>query len=111
VFNMSNLRDWDVTVRGRIENVTDQDEFPGLFLAALRAESEISVVQFDYPTVPHTTSVVIRISADRMSDAESIARELILRIFLKLAREIIGDDASRRTLSIHVAPAPYLGPK
>ena|SRR5664280_579403 len=108
---MSNSREWDVTVRGRIENVTDRDAFPGMFQAALGADTGISIVQFDHPTWPHTTTVVIRVSAERKRDAESSAGELILRVLSSVAREIIGDEAFGWTLSIDAVPSPNSGPK
>jgi len=105
VFNMSNSREWNVTVRGRIEHVTDQSQFPELFQAALSAEDGISIVQFHHPTWPHTTSAVIRISASRKKVAESRAREVVLRAFRRVASTIIGDEAFGWTLSADAVPA------
>ena len=104
VSNMQNSREWDVTIRGRIEHVTDQDSFPDLFHAALAAAGEISVIQFNYLTWPHTTSAVIRISADRKKDAEGRTREIMLRVFLSVARVIIGDQTFGWTLSTEAVP-------
>jgi hypothetical protein len=106
---MSVRCEWDATVRGRIENVTDQDSFPELFRAALCDESELSVVRFDYPTWPHTTSVVVRISADNKKDAERRARDLILPVFRKVVRQVKGDDAFGWTLMIGAVPPSTLG--
>ncbi|NNN00357.1 MAG: hypothetical protein HKL86_00825 [Acidimicrobiaceae bacterium] len=111
MFNMSNSREWDVTVRGRIENVTDRDAFPGMLQAALGTEPEISIVQFDFPTWPHTTAVVIRISAIRKRDAEEIAREIILRLYLDVAREIVGNEAFGWTMSVDAVPSTNSTPK
>jgi len=108
---MSNSREWDVTVRGRIENVSDREAFPGMFQAALGTEPEISIVQFDHPTWPHTTAVVIRISAIRKRDAEESAREIILRVLSGVAREIIGNEAFGWTLSVDAVPSANSGPK
>ena len=103
---MSIIRDWDVTVRGRIEHVTDQSMFPGLFRTALDKESGISIVQFDYPTWPHTTLVVIRISADNKKDAEANVRDLVLRVYLEVAREIIGQIAFGWTINVDAVLSP-----
>jgi hypothetical protein len=107
--NMSNRREWDVTVRGRIENVTDQDAFPGLYQAALGEESEISVVRFDHPPWPHTTSVVVRISAENKKDAEKNARDLILPVLRKVVIQIKGEDAFGWTLMVGAALSPTPG--
>jgi hypothetical protein len=107
---MSEHRDWDVTVGGRIENVTDQDSFPGLFEGSLRANRDIHVVALRQPTIPHTTSAVIRISAARKKDAESLARDLILPVYLKVAREIIGEDNFGWVLRVDAVPSPRPSP-
>jgi hypothetical protein len=106
---MSNPREWDVTVRGRVENVTDQAAFPGLFQAALREEGEISVVRFDHPSGPHTTPVVVRISADNKKEAERSARDLVLPVYRKVVIQIKGEDAFGWTLMIGAVPTPSLG--
>jgi len=108
---MSIQSEWDVTVRGRIENVTDRQEFPVLFQAALRKVSEISIVQFDEPTWPHTTLVVVRISANKKKDAESAVRDLVLRVYWRIARELIGGGALGWTLSANAVLSPSLDPK
>lgn len=109
VFNMPKSREWDVTVRGRIEHVTDQDAFPELFQAALALEDEISIVEFHHPTWAHTTSAVIRISASRKKDAESRARDVVLRAFWSVASKIIGDETIGWTLSAEAVPASQMG--
>jgi hypothetical protein len=106
---MSLRHEWDVTVRGRIENVTDQDAFPELFENALSDDSEISVVRFGHPTWPHTTSVVVRISADNKREAEKRARELLLPVYRKVVLQIKGEDAFGWTLMIGAVPWPSLG--
>lgn len=80
VFDMASTYSWDVTIGGRIEYVTDQDAFPDLFRAALNAEDGITLIRFDYPTVPHSTSAVIRISAKTKARAEQDAREVVVRV-------------------------------
>ena len=100
VFNMRNSREWDMTVRGRIEDVTDQEAFPELFRATLAQEDGISIVQFGYPTWPHTTSAVIRISASSKRDAERIARDIVLRALQSVARTIIAEKAFGWTLGV-----------
>jgi hypothetical protein len=106
---MQNSREWDVSVRGRIEHVTDQEEFPELFQAILAKEDEISIVQFNYPTWPHTTLAVIRISANSKNDAENVAREIVLRSFQTIAKTIIGDEAFGWTLGVDAVPASEVG--
>jgi hypothetical protein len=101
---MKNSRDWNVTVRGRIEHVTDLDSFPQLFQTALAAESHISVIQFDAPKWPHTTAVVIRISASRKKEAERAAYEVMLPILKSVANSIIGEQPFGWTLSVDAVP-------
>ncbi|NNN09032.1 MAG: hypothetical protein HKL85_07565 [Acidimicrobiaceae bacterium] len=102
---MRNSREWDVTVRGRIEDVTDQEAFPKLFRATLAQEDGISIARFGYPTWPHTTSAVIRISASSKRDAERVARDIALPVFQSVARTIIGDKAFGWTLGVDAVPA------
>ena len=92
--------EWDVTVRGRIENVTDQEAFPGLLQTALSDDNEISVVRFHHPAWPHTTSVVIRISAADKKEAEKRARDLLLPVYRRVVLQIKGEDAFGWTLMV-----------
>jgi len=90
---MASAREWDVTIRGRIEHVTDQEVFPDLFQAALKAEDGITVVRFDHATQPHSTSAVIRISATRKLEAERRVRDIVIRVLQPIARSITDDKA------------------
>jgi hypothetical protein len=103
---MTQGHEWDVTIGGRIENVTDQDAFPELFQAELR-DSEIAVVRFNNPTWPHTTSVVVRISAETKKDAERRARNLILPVYRNVVIQK-GKDAFGWTLRISAVPSPLV---
>jgi hypothetical protein len=104
VSNMENVREWDVTIRGRIEHVTDVDSFPEMLRTALAAESQIAVVQFDDPIWPHTTTVTIRVAADRKKDAERTASELMLPILKSVANSIIGDQPFGWALGLDAVP-------
>jgi hypothetical protein len=105
---MANGQKWDVTVRGRIDNVTDQEEFPELLQAALEAEVGLSVVQLNLPTVPHTTSAIVRVTAISKVDAENQVREVMLRAYLYIARALVGNQAFGWTLSTDAVPGPVL---
>lgn len=100
VLNMPNDREWDVTVGGRIEHVTDQDVFPDSFHSALVRAGEIIVMQFNQPSWPHTTSIVIRLDASRKEDAELRARELVLPVLISVARDLLGTSQFGWTLSV-----------
>jgi len=99
-------REWNVTVGGRIEQVTDLDSFPEMLREALDAESHISIVQFDAPTWPHTTRVVFRISAPRKKDAERIARDIMLPVLKGIVDSTIGVQPFGWTLNIDAVPLP-----
>ena len=105
VCNMPIRREWDVTVRGRIETVTDRVEFPGLFRAALLEEDQITIVRFDQPTLPHTTLVIVRVSAKSEKAAEQEVRDLVLRIYLTIARQMVVDSNFGLTLSTSANPS------
>jgi len=104
-------RQWDVTVKGRIEDVTDQDAFPEAFLIALSQADGISVVTFNRPTWPHTTSAVIRLGARNGQEAERAAREVMVQALQRVARAMIGDRPFGWSISVDVQPAasPSLG--
>ena len=105
VLNVPNGREWDVTVGGRIEHVTDHEAFPDLFRAALAKEDLISIVQFDRPNWPHTTSVVVRLTAISKKDAEHRAQEILVHLFLSVAKDIIGEASFGWTISVEAKPA------
>jgi hypothetical protein len=109
VFSMPNGREWDVTVGGRVEHVTDHEVFPDMFRAALAKEDLISIVQFNRPTSPHTTSVVVRLTAISKKKAEHRAREILLRVFSNVANDIIGDASFGWTLSVDAKPVSDVG--
>lgn len=100
VANMERNREWDVTVGGRIESVTDLESFPDTLRVTLAAEPHISVVSFDEPTWPHTTKVVIRIVADKKKDAERTAYEVMLPLFKSAATSVLGDQSFGWTISV-----------
>jgi hypothetical protein len=104
VSNVASVREWNVTIRGRIERVTDVDSFPELLRNALATEGQIPVVRFDEPIWPHTTTVTIRVSAGRKKDAERTASELILPILKGVANSIIGDQPFGWTLAVNAVP-------
>ena len=95
-------------VGGRVEYVTDQENFPVLFLEALGRQPEIPIVQFNRPSWPHTTSVVIRVSANSKESAEKLAREMLLDVFLVAAREIAGQAPFGWTLVAEAKPTSEL---
>lgn len=97
-----------MTAGGRVEYVTDQENFPELFLAALERHTEISIVRFNRPSWPHTTSVVIRLSASSKKSAEKLAREMLLDVFLEAAKEIAGDAPFGWTIRAEAQPASEL---
>jgi hypothetical protein len=101
---MERNRDWNVTVHGRIEHVTDLDSFPDLLQAALAAQPHISVIRFDTPTWPHTTSVVVRIRAGQKDEAEKAASEMMLPIWKSVAVSILGEQNFGWTLGVDAAP-------
>lgn len=105
MFDVPTRSEWDVTASGRIENVTNHEEFPRLFLTALHNESEISIVRFDEATWPHTTQVTVRILANEKEEAESAARDLVLRVYLTIARQIAGEGDFGWTLRTHAVPS------
>jgi hypothetical protein len=110
VLNMPNRRKWDVTIGGRIERVTDHVDFAELFLEALIRTNEISVIKFNRPSWPHTTSVVIRVAAIGKKDAESQAKALIHPILVDVANKIGGDGPFGWTLRVDARPAATAAP-
>lgn len=110
VFNMPNRRDWDVTIGSRIEHVTDREVFAELFLDALIKTNEISVIQFNRPSWPHTTSVVIRVIASSKKVAVSRAKALVHPVLLDVARLIGGDGPFGWTMSVDARPAKSVAP-
>ena len=109
VLNVPNGREWDVTVGGRVEHVTDHEAFPDMFRTALAKEDLISIVQFDRPNWPHTTSVVVRLTAISKKQAEHQAQEILVRVFSNIANDIIGDASFGWTLSVEAKPASDVG--
>jgi hypothetical protein len=101
---MASDRDWNVTVRGRIEHVTDLDAFPELFQRAIVAEPGIVLVNFDTPTWPHTTKVVIRVCANRRNVAEKMAYDVMLPIFQSVAKTILRDQSFGWSLGVDAVP-------
>ena len=87
---MSRARQWDVTVGGRIENVTDHDDFADRFQESLTRAEDISLIEFNRSPWPHSTSIVIRVSADSKLEAERRAREQVLPVLSSVAKEILG---------------------
>jgi hypothetical protein len=87
-----NSRRWNVTIGGRIDGVTDNQEFPALFKSALTSDPEVKIVQFNQPTFPHTTSAVVLISAVDKQTAEAEGQEILLRNLRIAARAVIGEE-------------------
>lgn len=98
-------REWDVTVRPRIEGVTDLEAFPEMLRAALAAQTGLSTLQVNLPTAPHSTSADVRVSATSKKDAESQVREVELRALLSVARELVGEQALGWVLGTDAAPS------
>jgi hypothetical protein len=110
VFNMPNRREWDVTIGSRIEQVNDQEVFAELFLEALVKTNEISVIQFNRSSWPHTTSVVIRVAASSKKVAVSRAKALVRPVLLDVAKVIGGDGPFGWTMSVDAKPAQVVAP-
>jgi hypothetical protein len=85
-------RQWKVTICGRIEEVTDDPRFPALFEAALSSDLEADVIQFNEPSLPHTTSAVLKISEVSNQAAEAIGLAILRRNLRVAALAIIGDE-------------------
>jgi hypothetical protein len=85
-------RQWKVTICGRIEEVTDDPRFPALFEAALSSDLEADVIQFNEPSLPHTTSAVLKISEVSNQAAEAIGLAILRRNLRVVALAIIGDE-------------------
>lgn len=102
---MSPDQEWDVTAAGRIEPVTDRENFPDLFLAALHRGAKISLIKFNRPSWPHTTTVVIRVTASTKKKAEEQARELLLPVLLEAAIETGAEGPFGWTLRAGAEPA------
>ena len=97
-------REWDVTVRLRIEDVTDQEAFPEMWLAALAVETGHLTLRMNRPTVPHSTSAIVRVAATSKKDAEHQVQEFALRALHRVARDLVGEQAFGWTLSIDAVP-------
>jgi hypothetical protein len=97
---MTQSQEWNVTVRGRIEGVTDLDSFPEMLRSALAAASTVSVVRFDPPTWPHTTVVVIRVTAKRKKVAQKLAYDVMLPIFTTIAYSVLGEQKFGWTIGV-----------
>jgi hypothetical protein len=106
VLNVPDSQEWYVTVGGRIEDVTDQEVFPELFRGALARADEIPVIWYVRSGWPHTTSLVVRLSASDKKDAEFQAQRLVLPVFLGVAKELLGVDPFGWTISVDAKPAP-----
>ena len=97
-------REWDVTVRPRIEDVTDREDFPEMWRAALADETGHLTLRMNRPTVPHSTSAVVRVAATSKKEAEHQVQEFALRALLRVARDIVGEQAFGWTLSTDAVP-------
>jgi hypothetical protein len=102
---MEHSREWDVTVRPRIEGVTDRETFPEMWRSELAAETGLSVLQVNLASGPHSTSAVVRVSATSKKDAEDQVREFVLRALICVARDLVGEQAVGWTLGIDAAPS------
>ena len=92
-------------MRFRVELVTDQDAFPAQLLGALVDNDKISVIRFDTPAWPHTTSVTILVLAYRKKNAVAKARELMLPVFRSVVHSMVGGEPFGFTLGIEAVPA------
>ena len=101
---MPNPRRCNVTIGGRIEEVTDNEGFPALFESALTSDSDVKIVQFKQPTFPHTTSAVVLISAANKKDAEAHGQAILLRNLRIAARAIIEDEDFGWTIRVSAEP-------
>lgn len=97
-----------MTVRPRIEGVTDREAFPEMWQVELATETSLSIVHANLPTVPHSTSAVVCVSATSKRDAENQVRDLALRALLSVARELVGEQAFGWTLGIDAVPGRAL---
>lgn len=101
---MPSSRQWNVTLGGRIDGVTDNQAFPALFESALTSDPGVKIVKFNLPTFPHTTSAVIRISAVDKTTAEGLGQEVLLRNLRIAARAIIGEKNFGWTIGVSAEP-------
>ena len=93
-------REWDVTVRPRVEGVTDLEDFPELLRAALAVESASQTLQLNLPSVPHSTSAIVRVRATSKEDAENQARDSVFRALYSIARTSLGEQAVGWTVGL-----------
>jgi hypothetical protein len=86
---MTQLNLWNVTIRGRIEGVSDDPRFPPLFEKALESNPDVALVRFQQYPWPHANSADIVITAVDKKDAEAKASD-VMRKILKDAAEALG---------------------
>jgi hypothetical protein len=105
---MEDRRDWDVTVRPRVEGVTDREAFPDMWRSELAIETGLSHLHVNHHTVPHSTSVVVRVVATSKEDAERQVQDFALHALLRVARDFVGEHAFGWTLGIDAVPSGAL---
>ncbi|MGC8481989.1 MAG: hypothetical protein ACP5PJ_10610 [Acidimicrobiales bacterium] len=105
---MEDRREWDVTVRPRVEGVTDREAFPDMWRSELATETGLSHLYVNHQTVPHSTSVVVRVAATAKKDAERQVQEFALHALLRVARDLVGEQAFGWTLRIDAVPSRAL---
>jgi hypothetical protein len=96
---VSELHQWNVTIRGRVEKVSDDPRFPAVFEGALRANPDLTLVRFQRHPWPHANSADIVISAVDKKDAEAKGRDLMEQI-LRLATHEFGVDRYAWVVSV-----------
>jgi hypothetical protein len=89
---------WNVTIRGRIERVTDDPRFPALFEDALASDPDVTLIRVQRHPGPHANPADILISAVDIKDAERKGRDIMKQI-LKLAADTFGVERYGWTVS------------
>ena len=105
---MEDRREWDVTVRPRIEDVTDRDAFPELWRSELATETDLMHLHVNHPTAPHSTSAIVRVTATSKKDAEHRVQEIALRALFRAARDLVDEQAFGWTLGVDAVPSADL---
>ncbi len=84
---MSESRQWNVTIRGRVEGLTDDVQFPNLFEMALLSNPDLTLVRFQQHPWPHANSADIVILAVDKEHAQARGRDIMKQILSLAARD------------------------